>query len=1125
MKSRHRRLLIASLAALLLLVVGVGLRGFFGTSEGTRSEGQPPEDADPKTSARSAGGVASGTMSASLSAQAAATSAAPAPASAKIVLRSADDADRMARRHLSAIQAIGLPLPAGSPKPRVPLAKEELRQPPGQDHLLVVKFLDKLAARSVPGGGLLVSAAAPDPALQRVVEEYGLAFSPSQTASEEDLIRLEARALSNTQTEPADLGGMLSARPARADAGGVWAAAQALQNLDAVEFVTLASRDQPPPPPLPYDIAPTTALLTANQTYRTSDGINMDAAWAAYGARGRGVRITNCEYSFNVAHEDLRNRVSQQPMLESYYIVPPKFTDDHGTAVLGILGAAENAYGMTGMVPDASLRFYGEYSTVNGTDQYRAATVAAALATSLPGDVVLLEMQTTGYGATDEDPRYVPAEYQSDVWTVVKTGTDTGVHVVAAAGNGGPIVGEDLDSEPYAPYRARGDSGAILVGAATRERAKMGWSTYGARVNVQGWGDFIVASLGYGDLQTYGGDHNQKYSAKFAGTSSASPIVTSAVAAIESIARLTIGRPLTPAEMRQLLVSTGKPQTGDASKKIGPLPDVVAALQSKLAGFPTVSSAAPSAGSAGAPVVISGVGFAAATAVAFGGTGASFAVVNDTTINATVPAGARTGRVTVTTPAGKGAGATDFKVVAGAADPAATASPAGMFGFTASAGSPSAAQSFTVRGDNLAGDVVVTAPAGYEVSLDGISYAADRSLSPSAPADSAANYTTNWTSGANAGLGFGAWAMTFVQGTNEFAGNFVGNPADAGITGFGTKAFGLFANPSNSLAEVRADRALARPLRVGDTFTFRWAVNNDAKGPGSKGFVLYTGGAGMTEILRVEQGGYSGAVVFSTPRDSVDTGIGNGTSSMTWKFTRTANDSIQATSTGRDGGNGTVFTKEVTIPGAPDGFRWYAAQLDSSATAFDNNSRQPYFNDLGILSAFSGGGSVGAITVHVRLAADAPVGPSTGNITVASAGTPLAAVSASGIVDPNYETWARNFGLDPAGSGAQESDPDHDGLANRAEFLFGSDPTAPSTSLVQLSQTGNERILTFLALAAGATYDPQIRADLVSGSWSDAGRTPVQSTDQTGVPAGYRRMECTVPAAVRAFYRISAAIQ
>jgi uncharacterized repeat protein (TIGR03803 family) len=59
-----------------------------------------------------------------------------------------------------------------------------------------------------------------------------------------------------------------------------------------------------------------------------------------------------------------------------------------------------------------------------------------------------------------------------------------------------------------------------------------------------------------------------------------------------------------------------------------------------------------SAGSAGTYVVILGNNLTGSTAVSFNGTAAPFAVVSDTEISATVPAGATTGSLAVTTPGG-----------------------------------------------------------------------------------------------------------------------------------------------------------------------------------------------------------------------------------------------------------------------------------------------------------------------------------------------------------------------------------------------------------------------------------------------------------------------------------------
>jgi hypothetical protein len=60
----------------------------------------------------------------------------------------------------------------------------------------------------------------------------------------------------------------------------------------------------------------------------------------------------------------------------------------------------------------------------------------------------------------------------------------------------------------------------------------------------------------------------------------------------------------------------------------------------------------PTSGKVGKTVGVLGQGFTGATDVSFNGSPAPFAVVKDTFLRATVPAGATTGFVTVTTPSG-----------------------------------------------------------------------------------------------------------------------------------------------------------------------------------------------------------------------------------------------------------------------------------------------------------------------------------------------------------------------------------------------------------------------------------------------------------------------------------------
>jgi hypothetical protein len=78
---------------------------------------------------------------------------------------------------------------------------------------------------------------------------------------------------------------------------------------------------------------------------------------------------------------------------------------------------------------------------------------------------------------------------------------------------------------------------------------------------------------------------------------------------------------------------------------------------------PTISSFSPTSGRTGTAVTITGTAFTGATAVRFGGVRASFVFNSATQITATVPVGAVTGKISVTTPGGTGTSAMNFTVV------------------------------------------------------------------------------------------------------------------------------------------------------------------------------------------------------------------------------------------------------------------------------------------------------------------------------------------------------------------------------------------------------------------------------------------------------------------------------
>lgn len=80
---------------------------------------------------------------------------------------------------------------------------------------------------------------------------------------------------------------------------------------------------------------------------------------------------------------------------------------------------------------------------------------------------------------------------------------------------------------------------------------------------------------------------------------------------------------------------------------------------------PSISSFSPTSGAVGTSVTVSGANFTGATAVAFNGASASFTVQSANQLVATVPAGATSGPITVTTQFGTATSAASFTVTGG----------------------------------------------------------------------------------------------------------------------------------------------------------------------------------------------------------------------------------------------------------------------------------------------------------------------------------------------------------------------------------------------------------------------------------------------------------------------------
>jgi Subtilase family len=334
--------------------------------------------------------------------------------------------------------------------------------------------------------------------------------------------------------------------------------------------------------------------LTPHQGYLAAapDGISASSVRSQPGGDGTGVQVINVGGAWRLTHEDLAGNVGG--VVGGQPIDAVSFRN-HGTAMLGVIRATLNVFGMTGIAPGCQVRQVATFGL--GT----AAAIRLA-ADSLPaGGVILIEWQRPGPGSTGVGAAgFLPLEWWPDDFAAIAYATAKGVIVIEPAGNGAVSLDDPLYNTPapgfpatwHNPFnRANADCGSILVGAGAPppganstvpDRSRLPFSNTGASVDAQGWGAGI-ATLGYGDLQG-GATEDLWYTATFGGTSGAAAMVAGVVAALQGLQLAGPKRPpLTPGDVRRLLRQSGSPQQAGpdgppTAHPIGSRPDLVALL-------------------------------------------------------------------------------------------------------------------------------------------------------------------------------------------------------------------------------------------------------------------------------------------------------------------------------------------------------------------------------------------------------------------------------------------------------------------------------------------------------------------------------------------------------------------
>jgi hypothetical protein len=323
-------------------------------------------------------------------------------------------------------------------------------------------------------------------------------------------------------------------------------------------------------------------------------GIDARFAWTLPGGRGEGVRVIDIEGGWRLSHEDL---LQNQGGLAGGTMIDDVGWRNHGTAVMGEIGADDTAFGITGISPAANLKAVSH----GGIGSAAAIRLAASMLQA--GDILLLEMHRPGprfnFQTRADQRGFIAVEWWPDDYEAIRFAVARGILVVEAAGNGAESLDDAIYDSPQLGFpsswrnpfrRGQRDSGALIVGAGAPppgthgrshgpDRSRLDFSNFGECVDTQAWGR-EVTSTGYGDLQG-GPQEDIWYTDQFSGTSSASPIVVGALACVQGILRARNKPLLTPAAARHLLRSTGSPQQAgpNGTGRIGSRPDLRQLIQ------------------------------------------------------------------------------------------------------------------------------------------------------------------------------------------------------------------------------------------------------------------------------------------------------------------------------------------------------------------------------------------------------------------------------------------------------------------------------------------------------------------------------------------------------------------
>jgi subtilisin family serine protease len=290
------------------------------------------------------------------------------------------------------------------------------------------------------------------------------------------------------------------------------------------------------------------------------DFINVGTAWNV--SDGSGVVVAVLDSGITLTHPDLQDNIWTNTMeiagdgidndgngfIDDVYgwnfVSNNSNTTDadgHGTHVAGIIGAvADNSIGGSGVAPGVEILPVKVISGSNGSTANIVSAINYVL--DLKSHGVNLAVINMSLGYYNEDPA---------VGQAIKKAGDTGIVVVASAGN----EGKNNDAKPHYPSGYNNFDNLISVAAIDSNGQLASYSNYGQ----------TTVDLAAPGTSIYSTTKNGSYGL-MNGTSMAAPFVSAAVAILVANNNVTGNSILSPATIKEQILSTVTPQPSLSGK-------------------------------------------------------------------------------------------------------------------------------------------------------------------------------------------------------------------------------------------------------------------------------------------------------------------------------------------------------------------------------------------------------------------------------------------------------------------------------------------------------------------------------------------------------------------------------